>query len=930
MQDQDREGRPSPDALLAEAKRDERGRLKIFLGAAPGVGTTFAMLEAAQERRREGVDVAVGVVETHGRRETQALLDGLEVLPRQTIDYRGRSFAEMDLDAVLRRRPAILLVDELAHTNIPGSRHIKRWQDVDEILAAGIDVYSTLNIQHLESLNDVVERIAGVKVRETLPDSVLRGADDIEIIDLSPDDLLKRLAEGKVYVPEQARRAVHNFFSRGNLTALRELALRHAAERVDAQMLDYMRAHAVEGPWPTRERILVCVGANTAATRVVRTAKRAADRTGAPWTAVYVETHRHGDLREEAKDQVAQALRLAEQLGGETTMLQGDDVAGQVLRWARDHNVTLIMVGRRHRKVPRWFASRSVSAEILRRAGGVDIIVVGGEAESETPKKIWDRRRSRRPVGWQGMALAAAAVAAVAGAGWLAEPWLPPVNIAVAFLVLILVVAIRLGLQPAIAASVASFLAFNFLFTESRLSLKVTDPKNALTLVFFLTAAVITSNLAGRARAQMQMARHAVRRTTTLYEFSRRVAQAVTQDDVLWTVVHHVAAMIHGHSLVLLPRDGTLEIRAGYPPEDFLEERDRGAAEWTWSHGVPAGRGSTTLPAASWLFLPMHTTRGAIGVLGVRIEGNDAPPTPEQSRLLEALAGQAALAIERTNLVGDVEAASLTAATDRLRSAVLSSLSKELTTPIASIVAAAGRLVAADAAGMAADERKEAAVSIQEEAERLEHFVQNLIDMNRLGTGGLHPGADWTDLNAIVADVLDRAQKLLKGRRVLIDIDPELPRLRVDRVMMEQVFFNLIDNACKYSPPDSRIVIWSRRRGDKLLVEVSDEGPGIPPEEREKVFDMFYRADGAGGGIDGLGLAVCRGIIEAHGGRIRVESGLNDVGASICMQLPLPGEEADEGAIADATGDGARLQPADPPPVTAPVATAPAQPAAGA
>lgn len=895
MQDPDREGRPSPDALLAEAERETRGRLKIFLGAAPGVGKTFAMLETAQERRREGVDIVAAVVETHGRKETEALLAGLEVLPQRTIDYRGHSLHEMDLDAVLARRPAIALVDELAHTNVPGSRHIKRWQDVDEILAAGIDVYSTVNIQHLESLNDVVERIAGVKVRETLPDSVLHRADDIEIIDLSPDDLLKRLAEGKVYVPERARQAMHNFFSRGNLTALRELALRHAAERVDAQMIDYMRAHAVEGPWPTRDRILVCIGPDDAASRVVRAAKRTADRTGAPWTVVYVETHRHGDLREEAKDRVAQALRLAEQLGGDTETLLGDDVAAQVLRWARDHNVTRIMVGRRRNKAPRWLSGRSASAEILRRAGGVDVVVVGGEDDGEAPK-VWDRRRSRQPVGWQGIALAIAGVAGLTGASWLAAPWLPKVNIAVASLVLILIIAIRLGLQPAIVASVVSFLAFNFLFTDPRLSLTVTDPKNALTLVFFLAAAVITSNLAGRARAQMQMARQAVRRTTTLYEFSRRVAQAVTQDDVLWVVVHHVAAMIRGHSLVLLPRDGALEIRAGYPPEDFIEERDRGAAEWTWSHGVPAGRGSTTLPSASWLFLPMHTTRGAIGVLGVRVEGDDAPPTPEQSRLLEALAGQAALAIERTNLVGDVEAASLATATDRLRSAVLSSLSKELKTPIASIVAAAGRLVAADAAGMAPAERQEAAVSIQEEAERLEHFVQNLIDMNRLGTGGLHPGADWTDLNAIVADVLDRAQKLLKGRRVLIDIDPELPRLRVDRVMMEQVFFNLIDNACKYSPPDSRILIWSRRRGDKLLIEVSDEGPGIPPAERGKVFDMFYRAAGAGSGIDGLGLAVCRGIIEAHDGRIRVESGLNDVGASICIQLPLSGEEEQEGA----------------------------------
>lgn len=898
MQDESRDGRPSPEALLAQAEREGRGRLKIFLGAAPGVGKTFAMLETAHERRREGADVVVGIVETHGRTETQALVDGLEVLPRKTLDYRGHTFHELDLDAVLDRRPAIVLVDELAHTNVPGSRHVKRWQDVEEILAAGIDVYSTLNVQHLESLNDVIERIAGIKVRETVPDSVLHRADDIEVADLSPEDLLKRLAEGKVYVPEQARRAMHNFFSRGNLTALREMALRQAAERVDAQMIDYMRAHAVTGPWPTRDRIAVCCGHGVSASRFVRSAKRIADRLSAPWIAVYVETHRHHGLGEEAKDRVSQAMRLAEQMGGETRILQGDDVAGEVLGWARDNNITHILIGRRRSRGLRWLTGMSATDQILERAGGIDVIVLSGDDESTEPK-VWDRSAAGPKIPWLDLAFALVGVAAVSAAGWLVQAWLPLPNIPVAYLLVVLVVAIRLGLKPAIFASVASFLAFNLLFTEPRLSLHVTDARNTITLVFFLVAAFITSNLAGRVRRQMEAMRLSARRTQTLYEFSRRVAAAATLDDVLWAVAHHVAAAMHGQSLVLLPQQEKLEIRAGYPPEDRIDERDRAAAEWAWTRCVPTGQGSTTLPTASWLFMPMQTARGPIGVLGVRLQSGTVALTPEQSRLLESLAGQAALAIERTSLVADVETAKLASETDRLRGAVLSSLSKELKTPVVSILAAASQLVQADERGLDPDARRDLALLVEDEAERLDHFIQNLLDMTRLGSGMLKPRADWVDLRDVVDAALDRAARLLKQRRVCIDIDPALPRLQLDRVLIEQVLFNLIDNACKYSPDDSRIGIWARRRGDRVLLEVSDDGPGIPSGDRERVFDMFYRVEGAAGSAaTGLGLAISRGIIEAHGGKIRAESGLNDVGAAICIQLPLVEAPVPEGVDA--------------------------------
>lgn len=887
MADQDREDRPDPDALLAEARQAARGRLKIFLGAAPGVGKTYAMLESAHERRRESIDLVAGVVETHGRAETERLVQGLERLPLKTIEYRGKTFQEMDLEGILARNPKIVLVDELAHTNVPGSRHLKRYQDVEDILAAGIDVYSTLNIQHIESLNDIVERITGVRVRETLPDSVLSTADEIELIDLPPQELISRLAEGKVYVPDQARRAAHNFFSPGNLTALRELALRHAAERVDAQMVNYMRAHAISGPWPTRERIIVCIGDDVAAMRLVRAAKRIAERRQVPWAAIYVETSRHATLPEAEKDRIAQAMRLAAQLGAETVTLQGEDVAAELLAYAKEHNCTQLIVGRpRHRGLWRLLRGRSVTDQIVARTGAFDVLLVSAEETEPAPSAAVVAPPRREPA-WKDYGYAVLGVMVATLAGFVIDRWLPLPNISVAFLLAVLLIAMRLGRAPAIFASLTSFLSYDFFFTEPRFAFAVSDTQNLLTLFFFLAAAVIVSNLASRVRRQVDAAKTNARRTLNLYDFSRKIAAATSRDDVLWAVVHHVAATIRGHSLILLPVDGQLQIASGYPPEDRLNERDAAAATWTWTSGKPSGHGSTTLPAAEWLFLPLKTVRGPVGVLGVQMEGKETP-SPEESRLLETLADQAAVAIERTTLVADVEAARLASETERLRSALLSSLSHDLRTPLVSILGAATSLLNYRDT-MSQENQHDLAETIRDEAERLNRFVQNLLDMTKLGSGALRPNVDWADLRDIVARAIDRADRLLQNRQVKIDIDPALPLLQVDPVLMEQVFFNLIDNACKYSPAGSTVTVWARRREREVLIEVCDQGIGIPEADRQRVFDMFYRvkaADAQAAGT-GLGLAICRGIVEAHHGLVKAEPGLHGNGTCIVIRLPM-------------------------------------------
>src|SRR6266851_3338351 len=872
----DRDQRPSPEALLEAVAREGRGKLKIFLGAAPGVGKTFEMLEAAQAKRREGVNVAIGIVETHGRRETEALIVGLAAVPRRRVDYKGRALDEMDLDAILARRPKLVLVDELAHSNAPGSRHPKRYLDVEELLAA-----------------DVVAQITRIRVRETVPDSILDRADDIEIVDLAPDDLIQRLKDGKVYLPQQAERAVRHYFQPGNLTALRELALRRTAQRVDQQMRSYMRAHAISGPWAAGERVLVCVSEDPACAGLIRYTKRLADRLDAPWTALYVETARYHRLDERERDRIADCLRLAEKLGGAAITVPGARIVEEVAGYAEANNITHIVIGKSERS--RWFeiVHGSIVHDLVRRSGNISVHVIAGTADEAVPPKTVQTQAvpaSLDPLAY----IATIGIVGVAlGIALFLQQFLNVANIALVFLTAVLVSAIRYGLFPSLFACLVSVLAYNFFFLPPIYTFTIADPENVVALFFFLVVAVIASNLAGRTRNQVLTARSRARTTEALFAFSRKLAGIGTLDDLLWVTVSQIALMLKLRVVLLLPEGDGLAVRAGYPPEDQLDEADLAAARWSWAHNRAAGRGADTLPGARWLFLPFRTGRGAVGVLGIERDEPGPLLTPDGRRLLDALADQAALAIERITLAEAIDRARVMAETERLRAALLTSISHDLRTPLATII---GSLTSLRSYGASYDDktRDEFMATIQAEAERLNRFIGNLLDMTRLEAGAIDLKPELADLAEIVGTALQRTAKLLAAHRVVIEIDPDMPMLRTDYLLLEQALFNLLDNAAKYAPAGSRVLIRGRRDGGSVLVEIVDEGPGIPAQELERIFDKFYRVqaqDRQRAGT-GLGLAICRGVVEALGGTISAGNRRDGSGAVFAIRLPTASAEA--------------------------------------
>lgn len=878
--------RPNPDALLAHVKEEEaraqRGKLTVFLGAAPGVGKTYAMLEAARQRRADGVDVVAGFVETHGRPETEALLTGLEVLASRTVLYHGAALREFDLDATLARRPALVLVDELAHTNAPGCRHAKRWQDVAELLDAGVDVYTAVNVQHLESLNDVVAQITGVIVRETIPDSILEQADEVELVDLPPDELLQRLRDGKVYVPEQAREAARNFFRKGNLIALRELALRRTAERVEAQMRGYMKDHAVGRVWPAAERLLVCVGPSPTSARLVRATKRMAERLDAPWIAVYVKTPGQRRLPPEARDRVVDTLRLAESLGAETVTLTGTRMSDEVLACARERNVTKIVVGKPTRSFWKRVVLGSVVDSLVEGSGDIDVYVISGEHAPIGPPIL---RGRPRPPALRPYVESLAVVAAATGVAWAMFSYFELANIVMIYLLGVVIVAMRHTRGPSLLASLLSVAAFDFFFVPPYLSFTVSDTQYLITFAVMLVVGLVISTLAARIRVQADAARERERQTAALYAMSRELASTRGVDQLLAIAVRHVSEVFSSQVVVLLP-DGNGSLAPRTASGDFRADTNEFAvARWVFEHRQPAGRGMPTLPGAAALYLPLIGPRDTVGVLGVRPTESDRLDSPDELHQLETFANQTALAIERARLADEAQASEVEMERERLRSSLLSSVSHDLRTPLATITGAVSTILQQEER-LDASTRRDLLVSIFEESNRLNRLVQNLLQMTRLEAGELDLRRELHPVEEVVGAALSRLRRQLEGRRITTRVPSDLPLVPMDDVLIEQVLVNLLENAVKYTPAGSPIDIIATATDRAVTIEVADRGPGLRPGDDVRVFEKFYRAHADAGRGAGLGLAICHGIVKAHGGRIWAHN-LPGGGVAFMFSLPL-------------------------------------------
>lgn len=888
--------RPDPDAMLARVHEEEaqqaRGKLKIFFGATAGVGKTYAMLEAAHARRAEGVDVVVGWVDTHGRVETEALLQGLEMLPRRPVAYRDTTLLTFDLDAALARHPTLLLMDELAHTNAPGARHPKRWQDVEELLDAGIHVYTTINVQHLESLNDIVAQITGVVVRETIPDSMLERADDVELIDLPPDDLLQRLREGKVYVPQQAARAIDNFFRKGNLIALRELALRHTADRVNAQMQLYRRDHAIEETWPTTERVLVCVSPSPLAGRLVRAARRMAARLRAEWVVIYVETPAHLQLPEADRDRVVQTLRLAEQLGAETVTLSGQSVSEELLNYARTRNASKIVVGKPRRAHWREVVFGSVVDTLIRSRDDIDIYVISGDQDESRALPTMPQKRPRNwaVYGWSGLIVALCTALAQQ-----MSPYVAAADLIMVYLLGIVIVAMRYGHLASIMASVLSVAAFDFFFIPPVWTFAVAHMEYLVTFAVMLFVALVISTLTARVGQQAEAARQRERRTAALYAMSRELARTRDRESLLAAAARHVSEVFDSQVALLLPNtDQHLQVwdgsgwRESWEGRQILfvpDTRGQGIAQWVYDHKQIAGLGTTTLPSAAALYLPLLAARGTVGVLGVQPAQPRRLLAPEQVHLLETFASQTAVAIERAILAAEAQQGQVQIETERLRSSLLSSVSHDLRTPLTAITGAASSLLEEDAT-LDTPTRHELLQTVYDEARRLQRLVNNLLEVTRLEAGAVQVHKEWQPLEEVIGAALTHLEAVLHDRPLTTQLPADLPLVPLDSVLIEQVLINLLENAIKYTPPESPLTLSAWDTDGAVTVEVADRGPGLPPGDEQRIFEKFYRGSHPGEprGV-GLGLTICRSIIDIHGGQIWAE---NRPGGGVALRFTLP------------------------------------------
>ena len=865
--------RPDPDALLA-ATRAQRGRLKVFLGMSPGVGKTYEMLKAARREAAKDGDVVVGVVETHGRKETQSLLRGLEVMPRAPIDYRGATLMEFDLDAALARRPGLLLVDEYAHSNAPGSRHPKRWQDVEEVLAAGIDVWTTLNVQHLESLVDVVTKITGVRQRETVPDIALSKADEIELIDITPAELRQRMSEGKIYLGDTARTAAERFFKEENLTALRELALRRAAQTVDDQLLGAMKRAGVEGPWAAGERILVLVAPDGMAGGLVRAGRRLSDMMmDAPWTVAHVERPNAPAPSAVGSQRLREALKLADQLGGSTVTLD----------YARRNNVTQIVLGKTRR---RRLWGRSLIRALLDEANGAALHIITEETtgHTEPPPRP---PPTRRP--WLGHLGALGTVALAAGAAWLVDQSVESANLAMVFLLSVLVSGLAFGLWPAITAAAAAAVAYNFLFLEPRLTLSIGHAADVLTFAVFFAVAMTTGWLTGRVRDHSRAASRRASAIAAVLAATRRLSAAATTRDAAVALAEQMAAATGGRAVVLAPLGDDLAVTAASPPSPAITPGNMAAARWAWEKGEPAGAGTGTLPNAAWTFRPLQGVRARAGVAGVEPE---AVATEDAERFVAALLDQGAVALERAEFAAEAVDAEALRRTDRLRSALLNSVSHDLRTPLSTVLGSVTTLIDYGKS-LSVRVRDDLLVSIREEAERLNRYVGDLLDMTRLEGGALTTRREWTDVRDVLRAAVERVRRRLDGRKVDWDFPDRLSAVMADASLLEQALVNILENAIAYSPADTTIEVAAYEDRGNVVISIEDEGRGIPTAELERVFEKFRRMDEAtdrGKGA-GLGLAISKGFVEAMGGRIAAASPIHE-GKGTRILISLPKERA--------------------------------------
>ncbi|MBZ0284019.1 MAG: sensor histidine kinase KdpD [Anaerolineae bacterium] len=880
--------RPDPDALLKAIQKDEaqqgHGKLKIFFGMSAGVGKTYTMLDTAQRLKEEGVDVVVGYVETHKRAETEALLEGLEIIPRQKLEYRGTVLEEMDTDAILRRNPQLVLVDELAHTNAPGARHTKRYQDVSELLEAGIDVYTTINVQHFESRADAVRQITGITIQETVPDTVLDMADAIELIDLSPDDLRKRLAEGKVYTPERIEVASNSFFRTGNLTALREMALRLTAEHVDHKLQDYMQVKSIAGPWKSGERLMVAVGPSPFSEQLIRWTRRMAYNLEAPWLAVYVETANL--LSPEAKERLAQNLSMARELGGEVVMTSGSDIDQTLIRLAQQRNVTQIVVGKpQSSRLQRIMKGGSLVDKLVRSSGDIDIYVVTGD-KSEPEAQNRSRFLPSQPVqhsSWKEYLAAIAVVATITGLDALllnSMPWVGYQAVGLTELLAVLLIAVYIGRGPALLAAAISAVSWNYLFIEPRYTFEISQVQDIILFSLYFVIAIFAGNLTARIRTQERQSRYNAERTTALYALAHETATAINMDDVLKTAVAQIGRVFNAEVAILLRHSEKLETQPHPCSTLQVDQKEYSVATWSFENGKPAGRFTDTLPLASAQYLPLLTPSRTVGVLGIRIRQSEHPSF-DQEVLLETFTHQVALVIERELLDEAAEQSAMLHESERLFTTLLNSISHELRTPIATITGAASSLQ-----GASETARNDLTQDIQDAASRLNRLVENLLDMSRLDSGRLKLKLDWCDIGEVIGVAVKQVERGLSDHPLTLYIAPDLPLVQMDFVLMEQVLVNLLDNACSYTPTGTQIQVTATMGDQSLLIMVSDNGPGIPPADLDRIFEKFYRVPGTGTGGTGLGLSICRGLVEAHGGQLTVDNA-PEGGARFSIHLPV-------------------------------------------